>query len=99
MTKMKDHDPMSVDEHEKTTSNEELQMLALERLMSNEAGRSFMWSFLTQCGIFNTVFDKDSAVMAYRAGLRDGARIMDTELQRASQRLYLLMIEENQNGG
>lgn len=99
MTQIKEHDPMAPNVDENQTSEEELQLLALRQLMSGEAGRSYMWSFLTQCGIFNTAFDKDPGVMAYRAGLRDSARIMDTELQRASPRLYFLMLEENQNGG
>jgi hypothetical protein len=98
MTQFKEHDPMTPDVSENQTSEEELQLLALQQLMTGEAGRSYMWSFLTQCGIFNTVFDKDPGVMAYRAGLRDSARIMDTELQRAAPRLYLLMLEENQSG-
>lgn len=80
-------------------SDDELELLALARLMNGRHGRTFMWLYLTQCGIFNSGFNENSNRMAYLNGRRDSARVMNDELKRANKRLYLLMIEENDNGG
>ena len=95
MTDQMGHDPLADDVKKDNMTDEQLELLALQNLMSSRHGRSFMWSFLNQCGIFNSDFNDNPTRMAYLTGRRDSARVMDTELKSASMRYYLMMIEEN----
>jgi hypothetical protein len=71
---------------------------AMRDILRTNQGRDFMWRLLQQTGIFDTCFDKDPVVHAFKAGCRESGLWLQRELRDASTDLYLKMLKEHENG-
>lgn len=74
-----------------TTSEE----LAVQNIMKTEDGRDFIWGQLQSCGVFESIFDKDSLQTSYNAGMRDAGLRLERVIKEAAPEYYLKMIKEN----
>lgn len=84
MGKKNSNNPRSVELH------------TIRTLMNTENGRSFMMRCLSHCGIYDSVFNKDSYKHAYNSGMRDHGSWLESELKEAAFESFLLMLKENE---
>lgn len=71
---------------------------ALLRLLSDEAGRMWMWDLISRCGAFHLSFSTDALIMAFNEGRRDIGNHLIGEINSISPELYTRMAIENQQG-
>jgi len=78
-----------------STNERELEKLEIQRIMSTEGGRAFMFRILTQAGTYDTTFDSDPYIHARNSGRRENGLWLDNELREATHPNYLRMLKEN----
>jgi len=69
---------------------------ALLHLLSDEAGRMWMWDLISRCGAFHLSFSTDTLIMAFNEGRRDIGNHLIGEINSISPQLYTRMAVENQ---
>ena len=69
---------------------------AVRSLMSDPAGRLWMWDLLSLCGVYHASFSSDALVMAFNEGRRDVGNHLLAEINRleGGPELYRLMASE-----
>lgn len=67
-----------------------------KRLMADADGRAWIWSFLSDCGIFRTSFDPSNARTAFNEGWRAAGLKVTADIHRLCPEQYLRMVNENQ---
>lgn len=91
-----EYDPL--DEAAPDESEQALQDIAIQSIMSTEQGRKLFQGILDQCNHDADCFNADSRVHAYQEGKRSVAIIVADMLRSATPDLYLKMIGEKLNG-
>jgi hypothetical protein len=93
-------DPDQVKSRRERQKTRDLQKkAALSRLMSDPAGRMWVWDLLVRCGAFRLSFSTDALVMAFNEGRRDIGNHLISELHQIGPELYMRMSLENQPSG
>lgn len=102
MTQEQEYDPLDLAGQERTfarTAEEE--RLAREKeqndlrwVMSTKQGRRFMWRLLSRAGLFQSCFDMNSAVMAFKEGNRNAGLQQLTDIMEACPERYSEMFAE-----
>lgn len=82
-----------------TDNARELEILQIQSIMSQEAGRNFMWRLLRQSGVMFDNFDADPTVNAMLSGKRSIGIWLQQELQEAAPGSYLTMMKEGFDDG
>jgi len=89
-------DVAHVGQAQKTKRIRELQTKgALRTLLSDPAGRMWMWDLLARCGVFHLSFSTDPLQMAFNEGHRDVGNQLLGEVNRISPEFYMKMQIEN----
>ena len=73
------------------------ELALLEKLMSEPAGRRWVYNFLASCRIYATSFATNALAMAFNEGDRNAGLRLLVDITEASPDLYLLMLKEVQN--
>ncbi len=79
-------------------SDDKSETLAVSNIMRNEDGRSFIWSQLQSCSVFESMFDRDPIKHSFNAGMREAGLRLDRIVRSAEPAYYVKMIEENIDG-
>lgn len=75
----------------------ELEILAIQSIMSNKDGRNVFWRILEQAGLFDDTFDSDPYLHARNAGKRSTGVWLQNELKDVAPGSYLTMLKEHTN--
>ncbi len=79
---------------QKLKLREKLEIDDLQFILSSVQGRRVMWRFLIQCKVFETIWES-SAKIHYNSGRQDVGHFIMSEIIRANEDAYLLMMKEN----
>lgn len=71
--------------------------MEIQRIMSTEGGRAFMYRMLEQTGIFSTTYDDNPYTHARNTGRREAGIWLFNELQDAAFESYLRMLKEQRD--
>jgi hypothetical protein len=71
----------------------------LKFIMGHKQGRRYVWRQLEGYGVFRTVFNTDSLLMAFNEGARNQGLRLIAELHRHTPERYAEMIKENKEYG
>ncbi len=74
--------------------NEERDEDDLKMVMSTPEGRRWMWTFLSGCSAYESVFHPSGSQTAWNSGRQDIAHTLMKQIIRANSDLYLLMQQE-----
>lgn len=92
-------DKQSVNEAEQIADLERKQELNdIRALLSNAAGRRFVWRMLGECKTFGSVYDSDSSQMSYLSGKQDLGHFIVAEIVNADENLLFKLMKENKKG-
>lgn len=90
-------DRQAVKDREKLAKvRDERRLDGLKQIMSTPNGRLWMWSFLSDCGLFVTVFNGNSKDY-FNLGQRNAAMPHFAQIQQHCMPEYMLMVKENAN--
>ncbi len=90
-------DPNHVAKRQKSKkTRDEHKKLALQRFLSDPAGRMWMWDLLTLCGVAHLSFSSDALVMAFNEGRRQVGNQVIGEINKVGPEYYMRMAVENQ---
>lgn len=78
-----------------TNDARELEILAIQSMMSTEGGRDFAYRILEQCGFMSDAFDPVAVVHARNTGAQGVGLWLQRELMEANLDNYLKMIKEH----
>ncbi len=70
---------------------------SLLNLLSDEAGRMWMWDLISRCGAFHLSFSTDPLIMAFNEGRREIGNHLISEINSIGPELYVRMAIENQS--
>ena len=73
----------------------ELELLTIRHIMKTENGRNFMFRCLQNCSTFESIFNVDTQLHSFSAGLRSHGIWLDDELREAATDDYFKMLKEN----
>ena len=76
-------------------SEQTIEELEYDNILSTEGGRNVMYRFLEQTGVFVDGFDENPYIHAKNAGKRENGLWLIGELKAASNHKYLTMLKEN----
>ena len=65
-------------------------------LMGIPEGRRWLWEFMGRCGIYETPFNENEMIMAYKAGKADVGRMLLADIVQFAPDEYVVMIKEHQ---
>lgn len=69
----------------------------MRAILAMPEGRRFLWRLLGQCKVYESVFDREATVMAFRSGAQDVGHFVLAEIVEAQPDAYLqMMIEHHQ---
>jgi len=89
-------DANHVAQRQKSKKTRDLQTkTALRTLLSDPAGRMWMWDLLARCGVFHLSFSSDALRMAFNEGRRDIGNQLLGDINRISPEFYMKMQMEN----
>jgi hypothetical protein len=72
-----------------------LELMAIQDIMSKKDGRSFMYRILQHAGTFNETFNESQAIHSYNAGRRSNGLFVESEIKQAAPENYIKMIQEH----
>jgi hypothetical protein len=72
-----------------------LELMAIQDIMSKKDGRAFMWRVMEHSGVFQDTFHADAAINAYKSGRRSNGLFIESEIKHASPENYIKMIQEH----
>ena len=67
----------------------------IRTVLSNASGRRLMWRLMGHCGTFQTIFNKESSLMAYLSGQQDIGHFLMSEIAEADEGLLSKLMKEN----
>ncbi len=79
---------------DKMKLKEKIELDDLRFVLKNIEGRRVMWRLLEQCKVFETIWE-NSARIHYNAGKQDIGHYIMSEVVRANEDAFLLMMKEN----
>lgn len=93
---MKDYNPL--DDVPEDETDEALQGLEIQRIMSTQQGRKLVQGILDQCNLDTCIFSADERAHVFNEGKRSIATNIAGMVKTAAPSLYIKMIEEKLNG-
>jgi hypothetical protein len=91
-------DPEQVKSRREKQKTRELQKKsALRKIMSEPAGRMWVWGLLSRCGTYHSSFSSDPLVMAFNEGRRDIGNHLIAEINKIEPELFIKMALENRS--
>jgi hypothetical protein len=76
----------------------DLEVLAVEAVMSTEGGRHFVYRILSQTGIYADVFHINPYKHSHLSGKRSAGIWIESEIKNACHDKYIKMLAENYQG-
>lgn len=69
----------------------------LRAVLAMPEGRRFLWRFMGACGVEESSFNANAALMAKACGMRDAGQMLKAKIIEADERAYLTMMQESFN--
>lgn len=90
-------DPRAVRERTRDTKRAgDRRQETLRLILSHENGRDWLYSLLELCGVYQTPFSSDIAIMSHNIGRQDVGRKLLADIVAADSRMYMKMLQEKE---